>query len=79
LSYWRSDGFAAPDVSYDPRIRGAAFGALRDELSYFCDCVRNGEKPAVIRPVEARNAVRVALALTESAAAGRDVEIHDWR
>ncbi len=79
LSYWRSDGFAVPDVSYDPRIRGAAFGALRDELSYFCDCVRMRRKPEVVRPVEARNAARVALALTESAAAGRDVEIEDWR
>lgn len=79
LSYWRSDGFAAPDVSYDPRIRGAAFGALRDELSYFCDCVRRGETPSVIRPAEARNAVRVALALTESSSTGQDVEIHDWR
>ncbi|MPY90233.1 MAG: hypothetical protein GEU99_20200 [Luteitalea sp.] len=79
LSYWTSDGFAVPDVSYNPLIRGAAFGALRDELSYFCDCVRLRRKPEVIRPVEARNAVRVALALTESAAAGRDVEIQDWR
>ncbi|MPZ20618.1 MAG: hypothetical protein GEV06_22305 [Luteitalea sp.] len=79
LSYWTSDGFAVPDVSYNPLIRGAAFGALRDELSYFCDCVRVGRKPEVIRPVEARNAVRVALALTKSAAAGRDEEIQDWR
>lgn len=79
LSFWRADGFAAPDVSYDPRIRGAAFGALRDELSYFCDCVRTGRKPDVIRPAEARNAVLVALALTESAANGGDIEIKDWR
>jgi predicted dehydrogenase len=78
LSYWRSDGFAAPDVSYDPTIRGTAFGALRDELFYFCECVRSGRKPEVIRPAEARNAVAVALALSESAAAGHDVEISDW-
>jgi predicted dehydrogenase len=78
LSYWRSDGFAAPDVSYDPTIHGAAFGALRDELSYFCECVRLGRTPEVIRPAEARNAVAVALALTESAASGRDVEIRNW-
>jgi predicted dehydrogenase len=78
LSYWRSDGFAAPDVSYDPTIRGAAFGALRDELAYFCECVRAARKPEIIRPVEARNAVLVALALTESAAAGCDVEIGNW-
>ena len=78
LSYWRSDGLAVPDVSYDPTIRGAAFGALRDELSYFCECVRSGRKPEVIRPAEARNAVAVALALTTSAIAGHDVAIRDW-
>jgi UDP-N-acetylglucosamine 3-dehydrogenase len=78
LTFWREDGFEVPDISYEPRIRGAAYGALRDELAYFCDCVRARCKPSIIRPVEAKNAVRIALALVESAYAEREIDIHDW-
>lgn len=78
LSFRRETGFEVPDVSYDPRLRGAAHGALRDELAYFCDCVREDRKPEIITPAEAANAVRVALALIESANAGVDVEIREW-
>jgi UDP-N-acetylglucosamine 3-dehydrogenase len=78
LTFWRESGFEIPDVSYDPRVRGAALGALRDELAYFCDCVREGRQPSIITAREAKNAVRVALALMESARGGRDVEIKEW-
>lgn len=78
LTFWREDGFEIPDISYEPRIRGAAHGALRDELIYFCECVRTRCKPAIIRPVEAKNAVRVALALVDSANADREIELRDW-
>ena len=57
---------------------GAAVGALRDELMYFCECVRNGRQPEVITPREARNAVRVVRALVESGICERDIEINDW-
>ena len=78
LTFWRDTGAETPDFSYDPRVAGAAKGALRDELAYFCDCVLDKRAPEVITAVEARRAVRVALALIESAAAGRDVTIKDW-
>lgn len=78
LSFWRESGFEIPDASYDPRVRNAAHGALRDELAYFCECVQCGRQPEIIRPREASNAVRVALALMESARANRDVVIRDW-
>lgn len=77
LTFWRDDGFEIPDASYDPRIRGVAFGALREELMYFCDCVRNHCQPEVITAREAKNAVRVALALVESGNRRVDVEINE--
>jgi predicted dehydrogenase len=78
LSFWREDGYVVPDISYDPRVMNSARGALRDELAHLCDCVGEGRAPAVNTGVEGRRAVRVALALIESAAAGVDVAIADW-
>lgn len=78
LTFWREDGFETPDSGYDPRLRGTAVGALRDELMYFCDCVREGRRPEIITAREAKNAVRVCRALVESANDQRDVVIDDW-
>ncbi|WP_337176672.1 Gfo/Idh/MocA family oxidoreductase [Paludisphaera sp.] len=78
LSFWREDGHEIPDVSYEPRVLGATRGALRDELSYLCDCVVAGRTPEVNSGIEGSRAVRVALALIESAATGADVVIEDW-
>jgi predicted dehydrogenase len=78
LSFWRDDGFSIPDTSYDPRVRGVATGALRDELEYFCRHVQEGRQPEAITPVEAKNAVRVALALIESARLDRELEVGGW-
>jgi UDP-N-acetylglucosamine 3-dehydrogenase len=78
LAILREDGYHVPDVSYDPRVGGAARGALRDELAYFCECVAANRPVEVITPVEAMRAVRVVLALIESAEAGRDVEVEHW-
>jgi UDP-N-acetylglucosamine 3-dehydrogenase len=78
LEFWREEGFEIPDISYEPRLRGAALGALREELAYFCECVRGRRHPEIIKAVDAKNAVRVALALLESAKTDHEVEIHDW-
>ena len=78
LSFWHEEGFEAPDVGYDPRVRGAALGALRDELMYFCACVRGHRQPEIITPRQAKNAVRVVLALIDSATREVDVQITGW-
>ncbi|MBI3680580.1 MAG: Gfo/Idh/MocA family oxidoreductase [Acidobacteria bacterium] len=78
LAFLTENGFDLPDVGYGPMISGTAYGALREELAYFCECVRNNQPPGAITPVEARRAVRVALALIESAERGKDIEIGDW-
>jgi predicted dehydrogenase len=78
LSFWREDGYEVPDVSYDPRVRNSARGALRDELSYLCDCVAEGRAPELNTGIDGQRALRVAQALIESATAGADVEIQAW-
>ena len=78
LSFWREDGYEVPDVSYDPRVMDSARGALREELAYLCDRVADGRAPELNTGADGRRAVRVALALIESAAAGVDVAIEDW-
>src|SRR5262249_30583174 len=47
LTFWREDGFEIPDISYEPRFREAVHGALRDELAYFCQCVRDRRRPEI--------------------------------
>jgi UDP-N-acetylglucosamine 3-dehydrogenase len=79
LSFWYESGYQAPDLFYDPRVRGGARGALRDELAHFCECVADNKPSAVLLAEDARRAVQVAQALVESDYAGRDVEITGWR
>lgn len=69
LSFWRDSGYAQADVSYEPRIRGQMFGALKEEISYFARCVLESRAPTVVRPEEGVEALRVALAIIESAKA----------
>jgi UDP-N-acetylglucosamine 3-dehydrogenase len=75
LELWLEAGPETPDVGYDPRVSGAARGALREELAYFCDCVLDNRHPQVIRAEEAMAAVEIALALVESAKSEKAIEI----
>lgn len=68
-------GWRSPDTTYWPSIHGVRAGALREELSYFVNCVAQGRKPTVITPEESREAVRACLAAEESAATGRVVTL----
>ncbi len=78
LTFWRDDGFFVPDVSYDPIVGGVGTGALHRELTYFTECVLTGRAPVLTTPLDAKRAVRVGLALIESANSERDVEIKEW-
>jgi predicted dehydrogenase len=73
LSFRLESGYYVPDIIGAPRIRGHVEGSLAAELSYFLTCVVNGEKPQVITAEEAREGIRVAVALVESATKGQDV------
>jgi UDP-N-acetylglucosamine 3-dehydrogenase len=75
---WRDAGPETPDTGYDPRVAASARGALREELAYFCDCVRDHRAPQVITGEEAMSAVEVALALVASALSDKEIEIPAW-
>jgi UDP-N-acetylglucosamine 3-dehydrogenase len=69
------DGTEFPDVGYEPRLRGSAYGALREELSYFGLCALEGRKPDLLGPEDGVEATRVGLAVVESARTDREVEV----
>lgn len=69
------DGAEFPDVSYEPRMRGSAYGALREELTYFALCALQGQKPTILGPEDGVEALRVALAVIESARTDREIEV----
>jgi predicted dehydrogenase len=77
LTIWREDGAEIPDVCYEPRLHGTVFGALREELSYFALCALEGQKPTLLTAQDGFEALRVALALVESAQTDREVHIAD--
>lgn len=75
LSFWLEGGLLVPDTIGAPRIRGHVEGSLAAELSYFLACVLKGEKPEVVTAEEAREGIRVAVALVESATQDREVAL----
>ena len=75
LTLWREDGAEIPDVCYEPRLGGKAYGALREELSYFAHCILEGRNPDVVTAQDGVEALRVGLAAVESARRNQEVEI----
>ena len=75
LTIWREDGTDVPDVCYEPRLRGNAYGALREELSYFALCILEGRSPALVTAQDGVEALRVGLAVVESARTDREVKV----
>ena len=75
LTIWRDDGVEVPDVSYEPRLRGAVSGALREELMYFVLCVMEGRKPTLLTAEDGLEALRVGLAVAESARSDSDIQV----
>lgn len=71
----REDGVEIPDVSYEPRLRGSAYGALREELTYFAQCAMRGQQPDVVSTEDGVEALRTGLAIVESARVDREVEV----
>ena len=69
------DGWHSLDTTYWPSIHGVRAGALRDELSYFINCITQGNKPAIITPEESMAAVAACLAAEKSAADGETVKL----
>ena len=75
LSLWKEDGCESANVTYDAWFNNRVWGAIKEEVSYFVDCVRKGEPPTEIKPQEALEALKVALALIRSSKEQRDVSL----
>ena len=75
LTITDSTGSKKPDTGYWPELFGKRVGALRNELSYFINCIRTGKTPDVITPEESAEAVKIMEAADESAVSGKIVTI----
>jgi predicted dehydrogenase len=75
VSVFGGDGAFYPDTSYWPQVYGEPFGILRAQDEYFLASLRDG-RPPVQAPTEAREALAAALAVEQSLAEGRPVNLN---
>ena len=75
LIYMMEGNLARPDVTLWPELFGITTGALRNELEYFVDAIKNPEKPVIIRGEEAVQGIQLAQLLIESAHLGQPVSL----
>lgn len=68
-------GIHKPDTVYWPNLFGRRVGVLRNELSYFVECINTGKSPDIITPEESRMAVAVICAAEQSAASGEVIKM----
>jgi UDP-N-acetylglucosamine 3-dehydrogenase len=71
LSILDAKGLTLADTAYWPAQHGTIVGALSSELAYFAECVRRGERPSVITPREAAQAVALMETAERAAATGQ--------
>jgi predicted dehydrogenase len=64
---------AGPHIHH--RVAGRVVGALRDELGYLCDCIRNEEPPVYVPFADAIHGLEVIEAVVRSAQTGQDVQL----
>jgi UDP-N-acetylglucosamine 3-dehydrogenase len=72
---WTPAGTLNPELYFTSELHGKMVGALADELAYFADCVVQGRSPTLGTLQEARAALRVGLAVVESAKTGEVVQL----
>lgn len=53
----------------------SSLGGYYNEIKYFVGCLNAGKKPDVVTPEQAREAVKICLAITKSAETGQTVEL----
>jgi UDP-N-acetylglucosamine 3-dehydrogenase len=75
LTLWTEDGAEGPDVSYEPRLFNAVYGALREELAYFALCCLENRQPTILTAADGLEAIRVSLALVRAAAENREIRL----
>ena len=82
IMYPAGGGEYAPEMPTPPAVSAAkvtgnieALAGYFNEISYFVDCVKTGKSPEIITLEDARQAVRICLAVRESAASGKVVDL----
>jgi len=65
------NGWKLPDTYYWPNVHGKRVGILKEEISYFIECILSAKKPTIITPEESKEAVKVMLAAEKSAKTGQ--------
>lgn len=77
---WFSDtpgqqGRHSPDFGIHSHVAGRVTGALREELTYFTECIRRNEAPSYLPFSDAVHGVEVGEAILQSARSGQDVTL----
>jgi len=70
LQIWSDRELQRPDTALWPELGGQVGGALREELSDFCHCIRAGRPSAIADLEQAVQTLRVAEAIIEAARQG---------
>jgi len=75
LTLWTQRGSTSTNTSYDAQYQSEVHGAIKEEITYFVDCVRENRPPMAVPTDQAIEALRIALALIESAELGNPLEL----
>jgi ABC-type glycerol-3-phosphate transport system substrate-binding protein len=74
LFYWDERGNHVPDVAYEPRLRYTV-GGVREELSYFTSCVRDGRPAALVSKEDVVHGIEVAAAAQQACRTGQAEQV----
>jgi predicted dehydrogenase len=75
LNLWKEQGPESVNVSYEAQFADRIWGAIKEEVGYFVDCVKSEVPPRMITPREAFEALKIALALIRSSQEQHDVKV----
>jgi UDP-N-acetylglucosamine 3-dehydrogenase len=76
--YWDERGNHVPDVAYEPRLRCTVGGAVREELTYFTSCVRDGRPAALVSTEDAVHGIEVATAAQQACRTGQAIRVPEY-
>ncbi len=73
LQIWNQAGRTTPEFNIHRKANGHVYGALRDQLGFLSDCIRNGEGDAYVSFPDAIHGIEVAEAILESTRTGKEI------
>jgi len=73
LHIWDRGGRLTPDMNIHVNLHGQAIGSLREQLTYICRCIVQGEEPTVISFADAVHGVEVADAIVASCESEQEI------